>query len=83
MATEAPAGIMLAFPQPRTRSSWRSRWAARPRRVPTVLAPALPALILLAVTTAGTVDPPQAGLETQLRLTHAVTSHGDYPVVAR
>jgi hypothetical protein len=33
-----------------------------------VLAPALPALILLAVTTAGMVDPPQAGLLTQLHL---------------
>jgi hypothetical protein len=48
-----------------------------------VLAPALPALILLAVTTAGMVDPPQAGLLTQLHLTKTVvsvdTSHGGSP----
>lgn len=50
------------------RVSLRARWAARPRRVPTVLAPALPALVLLAVTTAGMVDPPQAGLAAQLHV---------------
>jgi hypothetical protein len=42
--------------------------------VPTVLAPALPALILLAVTTAGMVDPPQHGLVTQLHLTKTTTA---------
>jgi hypothetical protein len=42
--------------------------------VPTVLAPALPALILLAVTTAGMVDPPQHGLVTQLHLTETTTA---------
>jgi hypothetical protein len=41
--------------------------------VPTVLAPALPALLLLAVTTAGMVDPPQHGLVTQLHLTKTAT----------
>jgi hypothetical protein len=46
----------------------------RRRYVPTVLAPALPALILLAVTTAGFVDPPQAGLLAQLHLSNTVTS---------
>jgi hypothetical protein len=39
-----------------------------------VLAPALPALILLAVITAGMVDPPQNGLVTQLHLTKTVTA---------
>ncbi len=52
----------------------RGKWAARRRRVPTVLAPALPALILLAVTTAGTVDPPRSGLESQLHLTAVTTT---------
>jgi hypothetical protein len=42
--------------------------------VPTVLAPALPALVLLAVTTAGLVDPPQAGLIAQLPLTSSTVS---------
>jgi hypothetical protein len=46
----------------------------RRRRVPTVLAPALPALILLAVTTAGFVDPPQAGLLAQLHVTKTAAS---------
>ncbi len=46
----------------------RERLRERPRRVQTVLAPALPALVLLAVTTAGTVDPPRAGLEAQLHV---------------
>ncbi len=44
------------------RRGLRERWAGRPRTAATVLAPALPALILLAVTTAGTVDPPSTGL---------------------
>jgi len=83
MATMAP---VYATPTP-TAASWRARWAARPRRVPTVLAPALPALILLAITTAGTVDPPRAGLDAQLRLTGSVTTsvtgHVSYPVTAR
>jgi hypothetical protein len=39
-----------------------------------VLAPALPALILLAVTTAGMVDPPRAGLQTQLHVTAVTTT---------
>jgi hypothetical protein len=52
---------------------WRARWAKRPRRAATVLAPALPALILLAVTTAGTVDPPSAGLVSQLHVPPPVT----------
>jgi hypothetical protein len=38
-----------------------------------VLAPALPALILLAVTTAGTVDPPSTGLASQLHVPPPVT----------
>lgn len=62
--------------------SLRARWLKRPRRIPTVLAPALPALILLAVTTAGTVDPPRAGLETQLHLT-SVSVPAQPPVTAR
>jgi hypothetical protein len=44
-----------------------------------VLAPALPALILLAITTAGMVDPPTHGLVTQLHLTktaQATTNSG-------
>jgi hypothetical protein len=60
-------------------ASWSAAWSGRRRAVPTVLAPALPALILLAITTAGMVDPPQAGLLTQLHLTKtavaADTSH--------
>jgi hypothetical protein len=61
----------------------------RSRRVPTVLAPALPALVLLAITTAGMVDPPQAGLATQLHVSNVTTlstSHTvttAYPVTAR
>jgi hypothetical protein len=51
----------------------RERWASRPRRVATVLAPALPALVLLAVTTAGTVDPPSTGLVSQLHVPPTVT----------
>ena len=46
----------------------------RSKRVPTILAPALPALVLLAITTAGIVDPPRAGLVTQLHLTSVTTS---------
>ena len=46
----------------------------RSKRVPTVLAPALPALVLLAITTAGMVDPPRAGLVAQLHLTSATTT---------
>ena len=46
----------------------RERWERRPRRAATILAPALPALILLAVTTAGTVDPPATGLVSQLHV---------------
>jgi hypothetical protein len=53
---------------------WSAAWAARPRHVSTVLAPALPALILLAVTTAGMVDPPQSGLLSQLHLTKAASA---------
>jgi hypothetical protein len=44
-----------------------------------VLAPALPALILLAITTAGMVDPPAHGLLNQLHLTktvHATSNSG-------
>ena len=52
---------------------FRERWAHRPRRVATVLAPALPALVLLAVTTAGTVDPPSTGLVSQLHVPPPVT----------
>ncbi len=55
------------------RPGLRERWAQRPRRAATVLAPALPALVLLAVTTAGMVDPPSAGLGSQLHVPHAVT----------
>jgi hypothetical protein len=51
----------------------RDRWGRRPRRAATVLAPALPALILLAVTTAGTVDPPSTGLVSQLHVPPAQT----------
>jgi hypothetical protein len=51
----------------------RERWERRPRRAATILAPALPALILLAITTAGTVDPPAAGLVTQLHVPKAQT----------
>jgi hypothetical protein len=51
----------------------RERWVMRPRRVATVLAPALPALVLLAVTTAGTVDPPTTGLVSQLHVPPAQT----------
>lgn len=50
-----------------------TRRARRPRRTATVLAPALPALILLAVTTAGTVDPPLAGLPAQLHVLPATS----------
>ena len=38
-----------------------------------MLAPALPALVLLAVTTAGTVDPPSTGLVSQLHVPPPVT----------
>jgi len=51
----------------------RERWAHRPRRAATILAPALPALILLAITTAGTVDPPSTGLVSQLHVPPAQT----------
>jgi hypothetical protein len=36
-------------------------WRARPRTIPTVLAPALPALVLLGIIVAATADPPYAG----------------------
>ena len=55
------------------RQGLRERWASRPRRAATVLAPALPALILLAITTAGTVDPPSTGLVSQLHVPPAQT----------
>jgi hypothetical protein len=61
--------------QPLHRASNRSgasllvRWSQRPRRVPTVLAPALPALAMLAVITAGMIDPPSTGLTSQLHIT--------------
>lgn len=67
----------------------RARWSNRSKRVPTVLAPALPALVLLAVTTAGMVDPPTAGLATQLHVssvtstTTPTTTLPAYPVTAR
>jgi len=70
-----------------------ARWtnlAIGSRRVPTVLAPALPALVLLAVTTAGMVDPPTTGLATQLHVaavtagsTASVTPAPALPVTAR
>ncbi len=55
------------------RKRLRERWAGRPRGAATILAPALPALVLLAVTTAGTVDPPSAGLVSQLHVPPAQT----------
>jgi hypothetical protein len=55
------------------RQGLRERWASRPRHAATILAPALPALILLAVTTAGTVDPPSTGLVSQLHVPPAQT----------
>lgn len=50
-------------------ATWKASWSGRPRHVQTVLAPALPALLLLAITTAGMIDPPQGGLVSQLHLT--------------
>jgi hypothetical protein len=41
---------------------WRQAWQSRPRRLPTVLAPALPALVLLALTVAATADPSPTGM---------------------
>jgi hypothetical protein len=55
-------------------ASLRSRWSQRPRRMPTVLAPALPALCLLAFVTAGMIDPPQSGLTSQLHITKLATT---------
>ena len=52
-----------------SQSSLRERWSRRPRRMPTVLAPALPALVMLGVITAGMIDPPSTGLISQLHIT--------------
>lgn len=59
----------------------RALWASRSKRVPTILAPALPALVLLAITTAGMVDPPRAGLAAQLHLTAVRTAATANPQV--
>jgi hypothetical protein len=83
---------LLPFASPFGLGTLRARWTSRSKRVPTVLAPALPALVLLAVTTAGMVDPPPAGLATQLHVSSVATIHTgptsspsteSYPVTAR
>ena len=58
-APQAGAGLRVRFPVRVLR--WLRAWRERPRRLPTVLAPALPALVLLALTVAATADPPAAG----------------------
>jgi hypothetical protein len=59
--------------------SWSQAWRGRPRRLPTVLAPALPALLMLALTVAATADPTPTGMPSVPRAPHSSPA----PVTAR